>query len=184
VATAVGLIGLALAILAILDRRAWPFLGVVALAWLMTWSFDRSLPVLAALLGRVVVDALGALLAWGVEGRVRPWGPWMAGVRVTFVLMLLAHAVFWLARSFGLDVWPAYAHGLNALALAQLLFIASPGGMRLADVIGGLVRHRLGRAAARPAGGRAAGRGAAPVPVARPEASHARPHHARRRPHG
>lgn len=172
--TAVTVAGLVLAALAACDRRTWPFVGVIALAWAMTWRLDQSLPVLAAIWARVFVDALGALLAWGVEGRSRPWAWWMGGVRVTFVLMLLAHGVFWMARHLGLDLWLFYAHGLNVLTLAQLVFVAGPGGRRLA-------RFLLDRVAG--AGAGPAGRASAPgraAPAARSSSSHVR----HRRPHG
>ncbi len=128
---AVTVAGLVLAALAACDRRAWPFLGVVALSWGMTSAADHALLVLAAIWARLIIDALGVLLAWVVEGRSRPWVWWMGGVRATFALMLLAHSLYWLSRSLGVEMWLVYAHGLNLLSLLQLLFLAGPIGWRL-----------------------------------------------------
>jgi hypothetical protein len=127
----IAVIGLLLAAVSICDRRTWPFLAVIGLAWAMTTAFDASLPILSAIFARVLVDALGAFLSGAVESRQREWRLWMGGVRVTFCLMLLLHACFWIARAFGLDIWSMYAEGLNTLALLQLGFLAWPGIMRL-----------------------------------------------------
>ena len=124
-------IGLLLAVVSACDRRTWPFLAVIGLTWAATSAFDASLPILSAIFARVVVDATGALLAWAVEPPKRQWCLWMGGVRVTFVLMIILHACFWIARAFGVDIWLVYAEGLNTLALLQLGFLAWPGLTRL-----------------------------------------------------
>lgn len=154
--TALALLSAGLFLLAACDRRTWPFLGVIVLAWLTTWALDASLPVLAALAGRLFVDAIAAFLAWGVEGRARPYARWMTGVRATFVMMLLAHGAFWFARNIGVDIWPAYAHGLNAVAVAQLAVLAAPGGWSLVGKLGRMAGSAAGLASIASARGRTA----------------------------
>lgn len=133
---AVWTVGIVLAVIAAMDRRAWPSLALLALAFVQTAISDVMLrEVLSQLAMRPAIDFSAGVLSLGLVTRQR----WTFIMPATFALMMLAHAAFWMARGNGIDLWLPYVHAQNALLIVQLIGLAWPSGGRLV----GLVSSRI-----------------------------------------
>lgn len=120
---------LAVVILSLLDRRSLPYSITLAGGWLLgflpleVWWFIS--------LGQ------GAVLACYLKHDSPIWPRIVAGC---IPLMLMADAVYWLARYNNHDVGPFYENALNVLLGVQLAFTAWPGGRRLVGMVVALSR--------------------------------------------
>ena len=134
---AVWTVGIVLAAVAVMDRRAWPSLALLALVFIQTAISDAMLPdILSQLAMRPFIDLSAGLLSLGLVTRER----WTHIMPATFSLMLLAHGAFWFARSLGIDLWLPYVHAQNALLIAQLIGLAWPSGGTLVGSVGSWYR--------------------------------------------
>ena len=125
---AVSIACVVLALVGLLDRRAWPFVGLIAYVWLLTSISDYMPHRLTGIAMRAPIDLVGGFLGLGAISlyRRREW--WALAGTSVFALMLLNHGVFWLSRFNGYDGWQAYANAINALLILQLAILAGPGG--------------------------------------------------------
>lgn len=88
---AVWTVGIVLAAIAAMDRRAWPSLALLALVLVQTAISDAMLrDVIAQLAMRPFVDLAAGVLSLGLVTRER----WTRIMPATFSLMLLSHATF------------------------------------------------------------------------------------------
>lgn len=134
---AVWTVGIVLAVIAAMDRRAWPSLALLALVFVQAAISDVMLrDVLSQLAMRPAIDFAAGVLSLGLVTRER----WTLIMPSTFALMMLAHAAFWLARGNGIDLWLPYVHAQNALLVIQLIGLTWPSGGRFV----GLVSSRIG----------------------------------------
>lgn len=130
-------ITLVLAVIAALDRRAWPSLALLVLVIVQTTISEAMLQDrLSELAMLMPIDLVAGLMSLALVDRNR----WTKIMPATFALMMLCHAAFWLARFNGIDLWLPYVHAQNAILVAQLMGLAYPGGGRLV----GHVRSWLG----------------------------------------
>lgn len=128
---AVWTVGLVLSAIAVMDRRAWPSLALLALVLVQTAISDFMVrDILARLTLRPVIDLAAGLLSVGLVTRER----WTAIMPAAFSLMLLSHATFWFARSIGFDLWLPFVHSQNALLIAQLMALCVPSGGKVVGV--------------------------------------------------
>lgn len=134
---AVWTVGIVLAAIAAMDRRAWPSLALLALVLVQTAISDALLrDIVAQLAMRPFIDLAAGALSLGLVTRER----WTAIMPATFSLMLLCHGAFWFARSLGVDLWLPYVHAQNALLIAQLIGLAWPSGGNLVGIAGAWYR--------------------------------------------
>lgn len=130
---AVWTVGIVLAVIAAMDRCAWPSLALLALVFVQAAISDVMLrDVLSQLAMRAPIDLAAGVLSLGLVTRQR----WTLIMPATFSLMMLAHAAFWMARSNGIDLWLPYVHAQNGLLVAQLIGLAWPSGGRLVGLVG------------------------------------------------
>lgn len=134
---AVWTVGLVLSAIAVMDRRAWPSLALLALVLVQTAIINAMMPdILVQLAMRPLIDFSAGILSLGLVTRER----WSLIMPATFSLMLLCHGIFWFARSLGVDLWLPYVHAQNALLIAQLIGLAWPSGGTLVGIAGAWYR--------------------------------------------
>jgi hypothetical protein len=143
---AVWTVGIVLAAIAAMDRRAWPSLALLALVFVQAAISNVMLrDVLSQLAMRPAIDLAAGVLSLGLVTRER----WTLIMPAMFALMMLGHAAFWMARGNEIDLWLPYAHSQNALLIVQLIGLAWPSGGRLVgrvgSWIGDLLASRRGR---------------------------------------
>lgn len=135
---AVWTVGIVLAAIAALDRRAWSSLILIAVVLVQTALAEHILSDrLSQLALRPAVDMCAALLSLSL---VTPRERWTLIMPASFSLMMLAHGAFWLSRSLGYDLWLPYVYTQNALWIVQLTGLAWPGGGKAI----GCASHYLG----------------------------------------
>lgn len=123
---AVWTVGIVLAVIAATDRRAWSSLTLIALVLVQTALAETIITDrLTQLSVRPMIDLC---VGWISLSLVVPRERWTFIMPATFAIMMLAHGAFWLARSFGYDLWLPYVYTQNALWIAQLAGLAWPGG--------------------------------------------------------
>lgn len=136
---AVSIAGIVLMLIGMVDPRARALVALIALVWLETAISSSLLTgdhLWAARWGmRVPIDIVAGFMAltMTLKCEMKNEGPplWMLAVPACFILMLMAHAAFWMARFNGIDLWGIYPHALNVLFLLQLACLAWPGGGQL-----------------------------------------------------
>lgn len=127
---AVSLIGIVLGVIALMDRRTWSFLAVIAFAWIGTAHADAYLSAANALAARIPIDLIAGLAALACCWNRKE--TWALAVPALYGVNLVGHGLFWSAYASGHVLWPLYAHALNALFLAQLAALSFPGGQAFA----------------------------------------------------
>lgn len=160
---AVSIAGIVLMLIGMVDPRARALVALIALVWLETAISSSLLAgdhLWSARWGmRVPIDIVAGFMAlqMTLKCETKDEGPplWMLAVPACFILMLMAHAAFWMARFNGVDLWAIYPHTLNVLFLLQLACLAWPGGGQLigrASAYMGLWRSSRGSVACRDSG--------------------------------
>lgn len=153
---AVWTVGIVLAVIAAMDRRAWSSLILIAIVLVQTALAELILSDrLSQLAVRPAIDMCAALLSLSL---VIPRERWTLIMPATFSLMLLVHGAFWLSRSLGYDFWLPYVYTQNALWIAQLTGLAWPGGgrafERASSYMGSRLSSRRAMDCRRPSSGR------------------------------
>lgn len=136
---AVWTVGIVLAAIAALDRRAWPSLALLALVFVQTalsrmmidGPFMGLVEIQVELVMRAVIDLCAGFLSLALITRQR----WTLVMPTTFILMVLWHGIYWFAYSIGIDLWLPYVHSENALLIAQLLGISWLAGGFIGELV-------------------------------------------------
>lgn len=135
---AVWTVGIVLAAVAVMDRRAWPSLALLVLVFVQTAISDAMLTdALSELAMRPFIDLAAGFLSLSLVTHER----WTRIMPATFSLMLLSHGAFWFARSIGVDLWLPYVHAQNALLIAQLMALCTPSGGKVVRVASDLLSN-------------------------------------------
>lgn len=136
---AVWTVGIVLAVVAAMDRRAWPSLALLALVFVQTaiskavisdpvWALTE---LQAELIVRALIDLCAGFLSLSLVTRHR----WTWIMPATFSLMVLWHGLYWFAYSIGTDLWLPYVHSENALLIAQVLGLSWLSGGRIGELV-------------------------------------------------
>lgn len=137
--TTINILGLILAAVGLADRRAWPFLLVIASVWWMTAWSETHPDRLSGLSYRIGFDVLGGVFTLLLARRKTDF--LIPGL---FVLMLVNNAVFWMARGMRVDLWITYAWAINVLWVIQMVIVAWPGGLACGRACSSVGRNRFG----------------------------------------
>lgn len=132
---------------AMLDKRAWKLLAIMALVVIQTalveWSVDARFgddERLIEIAMKMPIDGICGWMALCIATRDR----WQMAVPALFVVTLLCHAAYWMGRFNGVDLWSVYPHALNVLWIASMVALALPGGGALIGYVvawAGRFRH-------------------------------------------
>lgn len=130
------LFGAVLAVVALCDRRLWPYLAVIGAVWLATSALEQAPDRLAGIWLRLPVDS--AALAVCLLFRNRSRAGWI--ITALYGCAILNHAAYWLCYVSGVNLWTFYAHSINALWLLQLMVAGASGGQALVGFVGDVLR--------------------------------------------
>lgn len=136
---AVWTVGIVLAAIAAMDRRAWLSLALLALVFVQTAMSEALIAepvwILAErqveLVMRFLIDLCAGFLSLFLITRQR----WTLIMPATFILMVLGHGTYWISYSVGVNLWLPYVHAENALLVAQLLGISWLSGGHISEFV-------------------------------------------------
>jgi hypothetical protein len=123
---AITILGILFLCVALCDKRAWPHCLVVAFIFALgNLAYTQSNDY--ALIAKIPLALVGGFASLAVIVAYGRYERWSVTQPFFFMAELAAHYVFWFTWARNVDLWTAYAHGLNALFLGQLFVLAIPG---------------------------------------------------------